>query len=697
MSNLLKSKTFKVGGLVVALAMMVGVASVATAQTTTTTTTTVTAPAYNYSGVMKVGSKGPGVSTLQAALNSVQTMQVVVDGSFGPATKAAVVAFQAAHGLTADGIVGPMTGAKLAAATVGVITVPGGFPAGCTSATGFSTTTGQPCNTGTTLPAGCTSTAGYSPTTGVKCSTGGSTPGSVEGGAGDISLESKSTYSSEDVIAGDEDAEVMAFEVEADDGSDVDITSVKVEFKQTAAGNSDNIEDYIESVSIWMGSTKVGEADADEFTENADFWSKSIALDGAIVDAGETEDFTVAVTALNNLDSGDIDDDAWDVDLLNVRFTDGEGVTTTETADAAGSAGAGSYDQTFDFDDLATSGDLELNLTVGANSPEAGSIEVDDASDTEVTMLEFKLKAEGSDMVIDSMLLAGVATGVNNTWADMVSDLSLEADGDEIDSVSAYYDNTDDASGDLLFSDLDFTIEEDDTITFKVVAKIKEIGTGSGDANAFDQGDTFTVNFSSTNFKDVTGTDQTDVEDSNGDVVVAGDRTGSAVGEAQMFYSTGVAVDMGSVTYESITDSGNTTQVTYNIPLTVTAFGDTRYVGLSAEYEADAGAVNDDLALAFELQDSTAPSTGLENGTVSSTFTCSATVEGGTAYRLDEGDAVSCTLQVIHTTPGTASRSYRVQVNEFQTYTDAALNTAELIQTLTPIEDFQTGYKFITS
>ncbi len=149
------------------------------------------------------------------------------------------------------------------------------------------------------------------------------------------------------------------------------------------------------------------------------------------------------------------------------------------------------------------------------------------------------------------------------------------------------------------------------------------------------------------------------------------------------------------VTYESISDSGSTTQVTYTIPLRVTAFGDTLYLGLSADYEADD--IDDGLAFAFELQDSSAPTTGLEDGTVSSTLSCNASVQGGTAYRLDEGVTKNCTLQVIHTTPGTNDSSYRVAVTQVQVYTDAALTTGEMIQTLDPIQDFQTGYRFISS
>lgn len=56
---------------------------------------------------LKQGSKGDLVKELQALLG------VVVDGDFGPKTKAAVVAFQKASGLVADGIVGPKTWTEL--------------------------------------------------------------------------------------------------------------------------------------------------------------------------------------------------------------------------------------------------------------------------------------------------------------------------------------------------------------------------------------------------------------------------------------------------------------------------------------------------------------------------------------------------------------------------------------------------------
>ena len=56
----------------------------------------------------RVGDQGSDVAEIQAALAS-QGYDVMADGDFGPATRAAVQAFQSANGLDDDGLVGSMT------------------------------------------------------------------------------------------------------------------------------------------------------------------------------------------------------------------------------------------------------------------------------------------------------------------------------------------------------------------------------------------------------------------------------------------------------------------------------------------------------------------------------------------------------------------------------------------------------------
>ena len=63
--------------------------------------------------VLKIGSSGSDVLTLQTSLKQLGFDPNGVDGIYGPGTEAAVIAFQKAKGLTPDGICGPNTMAAL--------------------------------------------------------------------------------------------------------------------------------------------------------------------------------------------------------------------------------------------------------------------------------------------------------------------------------------------------------------------------------------------------------------------------------------------------------------------------------------------------------------------------------------------------------------------------------------------------------
>jgi peptidoglycan hydrolase-like protein with peptidoglycan-binding domain len=68
-------------------------------------------------GSLRKGAKGAAVTELQGALKRHGFDPGPIDGDFGPKTEAAVKAFQAAKGLTVDGVVGPQTRQALQAAT----------------------------------------------------------------------------------------------------------------------------------------------------------------------------------------------------------------------------------------------------------------------------------------------------------------------------------------------------------------------------------------------------------------------------------------------------------------------------------------------------------------------------------------------------------------------------------------------------
>lgn len=91
----------------------------------------------------KNGSSGDDVARIQKALQDAGVFQGTPDGVFGDQTEAAVKAFQAQAGLTADGIVGPATWARLfPTAPPAPGAVPGDLSTRCLALTG-SFETGQ--------------------------------------------------------------------------------------------------------------------------------------------------------------------------------------------------------------------------------------------------------------------------------------------------------------------------------------------------------------------------------------------------------------------------------------------------------------------------------------------------------------------------------------------------------------------------
>jgi peptidoglycan hydrolase-like protein with peptidoglycan-binding domain len=77
------------------------------------------APMPSGDGMLRRGSKGNAVRTLQQQLNAVMKSGLELDGDFGPATETAVRAFQARYHLEVDGVYGPKSAATMKAALAG--------------------------------------------------------------------------------------------------------------------------------------------------------------------------------------------------------------------------------------------------------------------------------------------------------------------------------------------------------------------------------------------------------------------------------------------------------------------------------------------------------------------------------------------------------------------------------------------------
>jgi hypothetical protein len=244
-------------------------------------------------------------------------------------------------------------------------------------------------------------------------------------------------------------------------------------------------------------------------------------------------------------------------------------------------------------------------------------------------------------------------------------------------------------SSTVVFNDLNLDIAADDTITGTVTADVNSLGSNS---SIIAQGATLQAQVGSlASF---------DVEDVNGDAIssATSDITGSAVGETMTFRSTGVNVVMGSMSSSDYTNTvdqnGNVTSSTYNIPVTVTSFGNTLYTAQSAVLGATVTGSN---AFAVAFQNSAAPT--VDDVAASATITLSSTdavVQSG-SFRLDDGQPKHFTLSVRLNTPTSANASYRVSVKQAKTWTTADLGTGSSVSDLIPVEQFRTDYKFINN
>lgn len=394
--------------------------------------------AYVHAGLLKQGSRGTQVLALQQALNAT-AYKVALTGVgsagyettlFGPATKAAVIKFQAANGLVADGIVGASTGAKLAG--LGGTTVPSG------------------------LPAGCTSTSGFSPVTGVACNTTSSNTGGLSGGAGDLDTSS-TTKGTKSTVAENSEEKVLGVKVEAND-SDIAITNVKIEFvEDDTTSGSYRLDKYVDEVLVYLGDKEVGSVDGDDFNRSSKTYSKSISLKNAVVKEGKDDTLYVAVATKSSVD--DVKK-KFEVSLSGLRFTDATGAIISDTSVTSG---------TFGF---AKEGkDDEVRLSSSKSNPAKQTFEVDEDSESdEFHVLSASLKTGKKSGEVNVL---GLEVEVDMASADLlgsseVGDVieTIEVNGVEADLKSSTNTN---AVFTVDFED-DFIIDGDDEEEVEVIA-----------------------------------------------------------------------------------------------------------------------------------------------------------------------------------------------------------------------------------
>ena len=522
---------------------------------------------FTFTMNLTVGSTGNEVMQLQKFLNG-KGFTVAASGAgsvgnetayFGSLTQAAVAKFQAANGITPTaGYFGPITRTKVNSMCVVVAPPPG--------------------------PPGPPGAPGPTP------------PGPLQGGAGSITdVDYVSALSNEEVGEGADDVEVAGFDIEADDGSDIELTALNLNFSDVGATNNEpDLDDYASEVSVWFDGKEIARVDASDF-DSDNSYDKTLTLDsGAIIRKGDTEKLTVAVSGAGNIDSASAGD-SWSVELESVRFRDAQASVITDSSTGVINDATG---RTFTVETFATAADVLFKIAsddAAINDPRVVDVNATNKT-TNVKLASFTLEAVGdSDLKIEDFHASTTVTGATNV-DDILSGGTAPAIRLVIDGASygtaAYANDTDGASvgtdEGIHFDEVNYTLAAGDKVDAYIEADLLAV---SGN---LDVGDTIQVDV---------GENETDrgtlfrVEDETGEALADADKTGTVTGGPHAVYDSGLNLSFVSASTAINSDGagGDDDDVgIFTLVFDVTSFGGTVYVSTStaattADIDVDTG------------------------------------------------------------------------------------------------------------
>ena len=532
---------------------------------------------------------------VQTVLNAVVTPSpsLTVDGAMGAKSVAAVKAFQTMKGLTADGKIGPMTRAALEAASVGTTTgTTGTTVAGCPAGAMFNSLTGASCTVASTSTvAGCAAGAAFSSTTGAACTATTPVVTGLTGVSGDIkNFRDLSSYSGQTANEG-ETKTVYQAEVEADAGSDISLTSVRVALKNFDTGTSSKLLNrYVSEVVVMNGTTKVGSVAASAFTESSNIYTANIPLTGFVVKAGAKAQLTFNVVINAVIDTGDATTNNWAITANSVRFTDASGAISTSTNGTVtlGTSTVVGSVKTFSAKRLSSSSTLKARVSLNG-SPTSQVLKVDVSNMTQDQVLaRFGIKAEGSDLQLNTLPVKITVSGSGATTSNVVSSVTLSDGTNNLDSVSPTGSSNTEYVTFGSSSNMKYTIAKDATVYFTVKANIKPL-TGS----TYAAGSTVKVEFESVGTSSA-DFDNADIRDINQNQIglTSTNRVGSALGDAMTLRTQGVSANVTSVvlgTANRAQSDNHITDQSVTYRLNVSATGSDYYIPRSVEYVNGAG------------------------------------------------------------------------------------------------------------
>lgn len=469
---------------------------------------------YAFTSDLTIGSNnGADVSALQEYLRAQGYFTYTgALGYFGPITQSALAAWQAANGVApAAGYFGPISRAK--------------YNSMCGSMAGDDDDDDDDYD-------------------------GDFFTGSDEGA---IDVDQISKYANEEVGEDQDDVTVLGAEIEAD-GADQMIERVTVVIDTPSDTAEDDLDDFINDVSVWLDGEELGRMDVDEasYSRSEDEYTfRFVGLDGIIED-GDTLDLLIAVSGPNTVNS-DTEGEGWDVTIPDngIRASSPNGVT--DSYDGVGP-------ESFTVESFASANDVELKASKSSDNPDEQTVVGDSNDEFMADLLGFELEAEGSDIEVFSLEFDFTTSAPS--VVQQVSEFILTCGGDEWSETPATT---------TVFEDLEFVIDEGDTVECMLSAEMLEV-----DGTVFAEGDTLEADL------DVS---ETDAEDESGEGLTTTELTGSANGYAQTFISEGLEisnVEADAVLTFTADDAGETSTGKFTIEFDVTANDTVVYLDKSA-------------------------------------------------------------------------------------------------------------------
>lgn len=344
------------------------------------------ASAYTYTRDLTIGASGADVVALQDMLSAGGYLVMpagVSKGYYGALTQSAVAKWQAAVGIApAAGYFGPMSRAKASAGTT-------------TTTTTTTTTSG------------------------------------LSGGDGDIQSVTETNSGTETTLGEGKTEDVLGFDLEADDNSDLSVSSVKVQIV-TASGKSTRLTRYLDSVAIMVDGDEVGSVDASDFSRDGDTSTATISLDDVVVEAGEEVRFYVSATAKDSVDADELDG-SLTVSLERVRVEDANGAVLTDDI-------TGTISSVVTFEDAAENDDARVKSST--DTRDAGLLKVDantKSDDFDVLTFKFDIDEDSSDLSVLEIPVEFTIDNASTTAFDIedfIQDMWIEVDGEKYDDYA---------------------------------------------------------------------------------------------------------------------------------------------------------------------------------------------------------------------------------------------------------------------